>query len=99
VDRTTALARVAEQRARREQLVAALADGSLGLDEVISARQEDRWGDVKLLTVLEAVPGARKVGTRRAMAEHGLGERIRLRDVDDEQAEILLEVFPVGDQR
>lgn len=84
---------------RREQLLAALADGTVDLPEVLAARHEDHdWGEVKLLTVLEAFPGARKVATRRAMAEHGLGERLRVRDLDDDQVAVVLRTFPVGVQ-
>lgn len=100
MDRTIALARAEEFRTQRDCLLAGLADGSVGLAEVLSARHDvDNWGEVKLLAVLEALPGARKVATRRAMTALGLRERTRVRELDDEQAAIVLLSFPAVEKR
>lgn len=99
MDRATALARAEEFRSQRERLLAGLADGSMQLAEVLSARCDDDRGEVKLLAVLEALPGARKVATRRAMAELGLDERVRVSQLDEEHTATVLATFPLQGPR
>ncbi len=84
---------------QRERLLAGLADGSMRLAEVLSARHDDDRGEVKLLAVLEALPGARKVATRRIMAELGLDERVRVNELDEEQSATVLATFPLQEPR
>lgn len=97
MDRSTVLERAAAWRERRDRMCAQLDDGRLTLQDVLAARHDDPpVGEVKLLTVLEALPGARKVATRRMLADLGLGERLRLREIDDELAARVLETFPLS---
>lgn len=55
-----------------------LGDGTATLAEVIDARSDPRVGGVQLLAVLESLPGASKVATRRLLAELGVDARCRL---------------------
>lgn len=76
-DRQHALDWAAEARGVRERTRAELSAGMVGLPEVLeSSSGEPMVGAIRLLWVLESLPGARKSDTRRALAALGLdGDR------------------------
>ncbi|MDQ2679107.1 MAG: hypothetical protein M3Y51_10230 [Actinomycetota bacterium] len=101
-DRRDALDWADTARRRRAQVRDELRDGSVDLASVMTARTEDpALGAVRLLWVLESVPGARKISTRRALAAMGVDPAMALAAIDDALAAVLVERFstPVGDEQ
>lgn len=74
VDIRDAALRWAERaRRRRQELVDGLSEGRLSLEDVLADADDDPLvGHVAVLCLLEAVPGARKVDTRRRLARTGI---------------------------
>jgi hypothetical protein len=62
-----------------------MADGSADLAGVLSMRNDPALGAIHLLSVLEAVPGALKVLTRRRLAELGWDENLPIAALTDEE--------------
>ncbi len=85
----------ATARAERAELCAALAEGSVDVAGVLTRRHEAAVGRVRLLTVLEAPAGARKVPTRHLLAELGLDPTMPLARLDDAAAAVVADRFPV----
>ena len=79
--REDALAWAAHLRDTRSRTCAELETRSTGLAEVLGRRDDPASGAIHLLSVLESLPGARKVITRRTLAEMGVPERIPLADL------------------
>ncbi len=94
--RADALSWAARSRERREELRVELSSGRRTLGDVLAARQDEHDGRVRLLYVLESLPGAGKVATRRRMAQLGLEEATPLHDLDDAACAVVLAEFPVG---
>jgi len=93
-DRAKALAKAAEARRARAELKEKLKMGSLSLAELLEqADTSDVVGKMKVLAVLESLPGVGKVRARRAMEEIGISETRRLRGLGDQQRRALLETF------
>lgn len=80
-------------RSVRASVCDQLAAGSVDLPEVLEARSDPAVGDIALLSVLESLPGARKIDTRRALSALGVPERVRLRDLGPEELEAVLAHF------
>jgi len=88
-DTTTAANRAAaldwadRARAARHDTREQLRTGATTLAEVLGRADGDELvGELKLLWVLESLPGARKVDTRRRLGELRLDEGARLRTLD-----------------
>jgi hypothetical protein len=91
-EREEALARAAQARAVRAELKAEVAAGNVSPAEVMARADNDEVvANIKLLTLLEAVPNIGKVRSRRLLGELGISERRRLRGVGDRQRARLLE--------
>ncbi len=83
-----------EVRRRRLAVRDDLQDGSVDLAGVLDARRDDpALGTVRVLWVLESVPGARKVSTRRALDSMGVEHATPLASIDDELAGVLVRDF------
>ena len=54
---------------------------------------------MKVLAVLESLPGVGKVKARRTMDEVGIAESRRMRGLGDQQRAALLRAFPGQDAR
>lgn len=82
-------------RSRRGRLRQDLGDGTTTLDRVLAdaAAGSGDLGAVRLLFVLESLPGAGKVATRRRLAELGLAESVAIRDLDATGRDALLAAF------
>lgn len=91
------------QRARavRHDVRRQLGEGATTLPAVLDAAGHDGLvGELKLLWVLESLPGARKVDTRRRLGELGLDEGARLGRLDDTTRRVVLDAFaPEGGSR
>jgi len=93
--RMAALAKAAEVRRARAELKGELKAGSVTLGDLIDrADVDDVVGKMKVLTVLEALPGVGKVKARRTMDDVGIADSRRMRGLGDQQRAALLAAFP-----
>lgn len=68
--------------------------GSLSLKELLAqADHNDTIGKMKVLAVLESLPGVGKVRARRAMDDIGIADTRRVRGLGEQQRRALLETF------
>jgi hypothetical protein len=92
--REAALRKAAEARRARAELKERLKMGSLTLSELLDrAATDDHVGKMKVLAVLEALPGVGKVKARRTMEEIGIADTRRVRGLGDNQRNALLAAF------
>jgi hypothetical protein len=94
--RQAALDKAAKARRERAELKEKLKIGSVSLPEVLQqADSEDTVAKMKVLAVLESLPGVGKVRARRTMDELGIADTRRVRGLGTQQREALLRAFPV----
>ena len=68
--------------------------GSTSLKELLDeADREEVVGKMKVLTLLESLPGVGKVRARRLMEEIGISESRRVRGLGAQQRDALLKTF------
>ena len=92
--RAAALKRAAEARTARAELKEKLKMGSTTLDELLAKADSDEIiGKMKVLSVLESLPGVGKVKARRLMEQFGISETRRVQGLGDQQRRKLLENF------
>ena len=95
--RQAALAKAGEARRVRSEVKAKLKMGLTSLDELLDeAETDDIIAKLKVLSVIESLPGVGKVKARRTMEEIGISENRRLRGLGTEQRRLLLEQFGAG---
>lgn len=93
--RTAALLKAAAARRERAELKEKLKAGSTTLAALFAeADTNEVVGKMKVLAVLEALPGLGKVKARRLMQEVGISESRRLQGLGRNQREALLAAFP-----
>ncbi|MDQ3306004.1 MAG: integration host factor [Actinomycetota bacterium] len=93
--RQAALAKAGAARRLRAELKDKLKMGSTSLPELFSMAETDETvAKMKVLTVLESLPGLGKVKARRLMEELGISESRRIRGLGSQQRETLLKRFP-----
>lgn len=93
--RRQALVKAAEARQARAELKHKLKSGDLALKELLDqAPNNDTVGKIKVLAVLESLPGVGKVKARRTMEEIGISESRRVRGLGEQQRAALLKAFP-----
>jgi hypothetical protein len=89
--RQAALEKAAEARRQRAEVKAKLKSGALGLDELFAqGERDDALAKLKVVSVLESLPGVGKVQARRIMEELDISESRRLRGLGRNQREGLL---------
>jgi hypothetical protein len=89
--RQAALAKAAKVRRARAEVKEKLKLGSLSLSELLKAAENDETvGKMKVLSVLESLPGLGKVKARRMMETVGISESRRLQGLGSNQRESLL---------
>jgi hypothetical protein len=92
--RQAALQKAAAARRQRAELKEKLKMGSTTLRELLdSAERDDVIGKMKVVSVLESLPGVGKVKARRYMDEIGISDTRRVRGLGDKQRETLLKEF------
>ena len=92
--RQAALAKAAEARRARAEIKERLKMGSITLTELLQqAENDDMVAGIKVLAVLESLPGVGKVKARRTMDEVGIADTRRLRGLGDQQRKSLLAAF------
>jgi signal recognition particle GTPase len=90
--REAALQKAAAVRKQRAELKDKLKMGSVTLKELLDQGQSDEVvGKMKVINVLESLPGLGKVKARRAMDEVGISETRRVQGLGDQQRRKLLE--------
>ena len=93
--RQAALEKAAIARRERAELKERLKMSSLTLTELLDqAEGNDVIGKMKVVAVLESLPGVGKVKARRTMEEIGISETRRVRGLGAQQRESLLRAFP-----
>ncbi len=101
-DRDQVLAWAAAVRAGRALLCTRLSSGELDLATCLREAPDAPWSDTTVLAVLEALPGARKVDTRRVLTQLGVdatGAVGRLGAADRTRLERCFPLAPVTDGR
>ena len=91
--RRAALVKAAAVRRDRAELRGQLKAGDVSLGELLERVGDDTVGKMKVLTVLESLPGVGKVRARRAITEIGISETRRLRGLGNRQRTQLLHTF------
>ena len=90
--RAAALQKAAAARRQRAELKEKLKMGSLSLKELLDqAERDDVVAKMKVLTVLESLPGLGKVKARRLMDEVGISESRRVQGLGDKQRRTLFD--------
>lgn len=93
--RQAALDKAAAARRERAELKEKLKMGSVNLRELLNlADAHEVVAKMKVLAVLESLPGVGKVKARRTMEEIGISETRRVRGLGDQQRTKLLDAFP-----
>jgi len=91
-ERQAALDKAAQVRRLRAELKEKLKMGSLTLKELLGQGADDEVvAKMKVVSVLESLPGLGKVKARRLMEEVGISETRRLQGLGEQQRKKLLE--------
>ena len=92
--RQQALNQAAIARRVRAETKNELKLGSLSFEDLLDlAKHDEMIGKMKVLSVLESMPGLGKVKSRRLMAEIGIASNRRLRGLGETQKVLLCEFF------
>ena len=88
--RAAALAKAAEARAARADIKARLKMGSMTLWQALDS-DDDNVGKLKVVALLESLPGVGKVKARRVMDEIGIADNRRVQGLGAQQRAALLD--------
>ncbi|GMU79551.1 MAG: hypothetical protein AMXMBFR46_23410 [Acidimicrobiia bacterium] len=92
--RRAALEKAAVARQKRAEVKEQLKSGRLGLAELFEQGDADEMvGKLKVVSMLESLPGVGKVRARRLMEELEISESRRLRGLGENQRQRLLARF------
>ena len=92
--RQAALEKAAAARRLRAELKEKLKMGSLSLKELLDQAERDEVvAKMKVVAVLESLPGLGKVKARRLMEQFGISETRRVQGLGEQQRKKLLENF------
>ena len=90
--RTAALEKAAQARKARAEIKDHLKTGRTSLKDLLGKADSDETiGKMKVLSVLESLPGTGKVKARRLMEQVGISETRRLQGLGAKQRDALLE--------
>jgi hypothetical protein len=93
--RAAALEKAGIARRARAELKEKLKLGLVSFPELLDqAASDEIIGKMKVLAVLESLPGVGKVKARRTMDDIGISETRRVRGLGVQQREALLAAFP-----
>ena len=90
--RAAALAKAAEARAARAEIKARLKTGSMTLAEAL-ASDDTNVGKLKVVSLLESLPGVGKVKARKVMEEIGIADNRRVQGLGAQQRQALLDAL------
>ncbi len=88
--RAAALQKAAEARTARAELKNKLKIGSLSLAEALASK-DDTVGKLKVVSLLESLPGVGKVKARKIMDEIGIADNRRVQGLGQQQKAALLD--------
>jgi hypothetical protein len=88
--RIAALAKAAEARTARAEIKARLKMGSMSLKEALES-DDNNVGKLKVVSLLESLPGVGKVKARRLMEEIGIADNRRVQGLGAQQRKSLLD--------
>ena len=91
--RAAALEKAKEARAARAEVKARLKMGSLSLADALGSGDAN-IGKLKVVSLLESLPGVGKVKARKIMEEVGIAENRRVQGLGQQQKATLLESLP-----
>ena len=89
--RAAALEKAATARRQRAELKEKLKMGSITLSELFDQSADEAIAKMKVLAVLESLPGLGKVKARRTMEDIGIAETRRVQGLGANQRKALLE--------
>ena len=89
--RAAALEKAAAARRQRAELKEKLKMGSVTLSELFEQAGDETIAKMKVLSVLESLPGLGKVKARRTMEDIGIAETRRVQGLGANQRKALLE--------
>jgi len=87
--RAAALVKAGEARAARAEIKARLKMGSMSLQEALDS-DDINVGKLKVVSMLEALPGVGKVKARRLMEDIGIADNRRVQGLGAQQRKSLL---------
>jgi len=90
--RTAALVKAAEARAARAEIKARLKMGSMSLADALSST-DGNVGKLKVVSMLESLPGLGKVKARRIMSDIEIADNRRVQGLGAQQKLKLLELL------
>jgi DNA uptake protein ComE-like DNA-binding protein len=90
--RSAALAKAAEARAARAEIKARLKMGSMSLADAL-ASDDGNVGKLKVVSLLESLPGVGKVKARRIMSDIEIADNRRVQGLGAQQKSKLLELL------
>ena len=88
--RANALAKAAEARAARAELKNQLKMGSVSLAEALDSK-DATVGKLKVVSLLESLPGVGKVKARKVMEDIGIADNRRVQGLGAQQKSALLD--------
>ena len=88
--RAAALVKAAEARAARAEIKARQKMGSMSLQEALDS-DDNNVGKLKVVSMLESLPGVGKVKARRLMETVGIADNRRVQGLGAQQRKALLE--------
>jgi len=92
--RQAALAKAAEARRVRAEVKERLKAKSISFTEVLElAGTDELVAGIKVLAILESLPGVGKVKARRLMVDIGIADTRRIRGLGEQQRKALLASF------
>ncbi len=90
--RAAALVKAGEARAARAEIKARLKMGSMTLAEALQS-DDNNVGKLKVVSMLESLPGVGKVKARRVMEEVEIADNRRVQGLGRQQKQKLLEIL------
>ena len=91
--RQAALAKAAEARAARAEIKAQLRNETLTLADALVS-DDSNVGKLKVVSLLESLPGVGKVKARKIMEDVGIADNRRVQGLGSQQRQSLLDAVP-----
>ena len=90
--RAAALEKAAQARAARAEIKARLKMGSLSLRDALGS-DDNNVGKLKVVSLLESLPGVGKVKARKVMDDIGIADNRRVQGLGSQQRQALLDAL------
>jgi hypothetical protein len=90
--RSAALAKAAEARAARAEIKHRLKMGSMSLRDALDS-DDNNVGKLKVVSLLESLPGVGKVKARKVMDDIGIADNRRVKGLGSQQRKELLDTL------